>query len=182
MARRLKNPLLLYVALSVILIVVFSFVTDIRLLQLSAIVLLLVTWAIRPLLPELLPIVLAMFAGINYFYTLGVWGINSLVPLTLFGFVAVGIAIASLWEVGALAWARVLASSLILIEGAHLTSLWSLDPISRAILITTPFALWLRLHPFEHQVSRHPRQFSVDLVVALLVIVLVSRFGTWGTF
>lgn len=180
--RRLLHPTALFIIISIATVLLLGLITQSRLLQASAIGLLLFTWGIRPITKEPLPIILCAFAALIFFYTLTIWEVPKVLLLGMFALFSGGIVAAALLEGEQFTVPRLLGSVLLLVEGAHVVSFWTVDPISRAILVATPFALFLRLHPFEKEVIKHPRQFALDLFAAFAVMLVISKVGNWSLF
>ncbi len=170
----------LYSVASIALIVLFFLITEIRSVKLLALSMLALAWGIRPVTTEPLPMVLTVFATLSFLYGMFAVAIPPTILLALLGVVALVITSAALLEMNMYSSARAAAATLLVVEGAHIVSLWTLDPISRSILVAVPLALFLRIHPFEPEVERHPAHFAFDLVVAFVVLAAISAGGNWS--
>ena len=179
---RAQSTYILYGATSIILVVLFSLITEIRILKVVAIAMLALAWGIRPITTEPLPMVLTVFSTLIFLYGIFAWNIPQVVLLGLLGVVSFAITSAALTELKTFSPARAAAATLVVIEGAHIVANWTLDQISRAILVTVPLALFLRIHPFEPEVERHPAHFISDLGAAFVVLAAVSALGNWSVF
>ena len=170
----------LYALTSILLIVLFFLITEIRSLKILALGMLALAWGIRPVTTEPLPMVLTVFATLGVLYGMFAVAIPPTILLALLGVVAFAVTSAALLEMNMYSSARAAAATLLVVEGAQIVSLWTLDPISRSILVAVPLALFLRIHPFEPEVERHPAHFALDLVMAFAVLTAISFLGNWS--